>query len=319
MWHGLVFVLASMLPTFPSLSGATAWLNSPPLTPAALRGKVVLVEFWTYTCVNWERTLPYVRAWAARYKTDGFVVIGVHTPEFSFEKNLDNIRRAMQGDRIDYPVAVDSDYAIWNAFDNNYWPALYLIDAEGHIRYHHFGEGAYEASESEIRQLLSDAGHHLNGPTYVSVDPVGLEVAADWDDVKSGETYLGSDRTTNFVSPAPTLLPLNSWAVSGDWKIGREAIELNRADGTIVFQFHARDLNLIMGPTRPGTSVRFRVRIDGHPPGNAHGVDADANGDGVVSEQRTYQLIRQPKPIVDRRFEIEFFGPGIQAFDVTFG
>jgi thiol-disulfide isomerase/thioredoxin len=308
-----------MLPTFPSLSGATAWLNSPPLTPAALRGKVVLVEFWTYTCVNWERTLPYVRAWAAKYKDDGFVVIGVHTPEFSFEKNLDNIRHAIQGDRIDYPVAVDSDYAIWNAFDNSYWPALYLIDAEGHIRYHHFGEGAYEASESEIRKLLEDAGRHFNGPTYVSVDPVGLEVAAGWNDVKSGETYLGSDRTTNFVSPAPTLLPLNSWAVSGDWTIGKEAVELNRADGKIVFQFHARDLNLIMGPAEPGTPVRFRVRIDGHPPGNAHGVDADANGDGVVSEQRTYQLIRQPKPIVDRRFEIEFFGPGIQAFDVTFG
>jgi thiol-disulfide isomerase/thioredoxin len=319
MWHGLLFVLASMLPTFPSLSGATAWLNSPPLTPAALRGKVVLVEFWTYTCVNWERTLPYVRAWAAKYKEDGFVVIGVHTPEFSFEKNLDNIRHAIQGDRIDYPVAVDSDYAIWNAFDNSYWPALYLIDAEGHIRYHHFGEGAYEASESEIRKLLEDAGRHFNGPTYVSVDPVGLEVAAGWNDVKSGETYLGSDRTTNFVSPAPTLLPLNSWAVSGDWTIGKEAVELNRADGKIVFQFHARDLNLIMGPAEPGTPVRFRVRIDGHPPGNAHGVDADANGDGVVSEQRTYQLIRQPKPIVDRRFEIEFFGPGIQAFDVTFG
>jgi thiol-disulfide isomerase/thioredoxin len=319
MWHGLLFVLASMLPTFPSLSGATAWLNSPPLTPAALRGKVVLVEFWTYTCVNWERTLPYVRAWAAKYKDDGFVVIGVHTPEFSFEKNLDNIRHAIQGDRIDYPVAVDSDYAIWNAFDNSYWPALYLIDAEGHIRYHHFGEGAYEASESEIRKLLEDAGRHFNGPTYVSVDPVGLEVAAGWNEVKSGETYLGSDRTTNFVSPAPTLLPLNSWAVSGDWTIGKEAVELNRADGKIVFQFHARDLNLIMGPAEPGTPVRFRVRIDGHPPGNAHGVDADANGDGVVSEQRTYQLIRQPKPIVDRRFEIEFFGPGIQAFDVTFG
>jgi thiol-disulfide isomerase/thioredoxin len=319
MWHGLLFVLASMLPTFPSLSGATAWLNSPPLTPAALRGKVVLVEFWTYTCVNWERTLPYVRAWAAKYKEDGFVVIGVHTPEFSFEKNLDNIRHAIQGDRIDYPVAVDSDYAIWNAFDNSYWPALYLIDAEGHIRYHHFGEGAYEASESEIRKLLEDAGRHFNGPTYVSVDPVGLEVAAGWNDVKSGETYLGSDRTTNFVSPAPTLLPLNSWAVSGDWTIGKEAVDLNRADGKIVFQFHARDLNLIMGPAEPGTPVRFRVRIDGRPPGNAHGVDADANGDGVVSEQRTYQLIRQPKPIVDRRFEIEFFGPGIQAFDVTFG
>jgi thiol-disulfide isomerase/thioredoxin len=319
MWHGLLFVLASMLPTFPSLSGATAWLNSPPLTPAALRGKVVLVEFWTYTCVNWERTLPYVRAWAAKYKDDGFVVIGVHTPEFSFEKNLDNIRRALQGDRIDYPVAVDSDFAVWRAFDNDYWPALYLIDAQGHIRYHHFGEGAYEASESEIRTLLEDAGHHPNGPAFVSVDPVGLEVAANWDDVKSAETYLGSDRTTNFVSPAPAQLPLNSWAVSGDWRIGKEATELNRADGTIIFQFHARDLNLIMGPAKPGTSVRFRVRIDGHPPGNAHGSDANANGDGVVSEQRTYQLIRQPKPIVDRRFEIEFLDPGIQAFDVTFG
>ncbi|HTV91311.1 MAG TPA: redoxin domain-containing protein [Verrucomicrobiae bacterium] len=300
-------------------AGATAWLNSSPLTPADLQGKVVAVEFWTYTCVNWERMLPYVRAWAAKYKNDGLVVIGVHTPEFSFEKNLDNIRRAIQGDRIDYPVAVDSDYAIWRAFDNEYWPALYLIDAQGRIRYHHFGEGAYEESETEIRKLLADAGHRINGPAFVSVDPTGLEVAVDWDNVRSAETYLGSERTTNFVSPAPEHLPLNSWAVSGDWTLGKEAVALKRADGKIVFQFHARDLNLIMGPAAAGTSVRFRVTIDGHPPGAAHGSDVDANGDGVVSEQRTYQLIRQPKPIVDRRFDIEFFGPGVEAFDVTFG
>jgi thiol-disulfide isomerase/thioredoxin len=307
MLHGLLF------------AGATAWLNSAPLTPADLQGKVVVVEFWTYTCVNWERTLPYVRAWATKYKDDGLIVIGVHTPEFSFEKNLDNIRRAIQADRIEYPVAMDSDYAIWHAFDNEYWPAIYLIDAHGRVRYHHFGEGDYEASESEIRKLLADAGHRVNGPAFVSVDPVGLEVAADWDDVKSPETYLGSDRTTGFVASAPAHLPLNSWTVSGDWTIGKEAVELNRANGKIVFAFHARDLNLIMGPAKPGTSVRFRVSIDGHPPGAAHGGDVDANGDGTVSEQRTYQLIRQPKPILDRRFEIEFFGPGVQAFDVTFG
>jgi thiol-disulfide isomerase/thioredoxin len=307
MLHGLLF------------AGATAWLNSAPLTPADLQGKVVVVEFWTYTCVNWERTLPYVRAWATKYKDDGLIVIGVHTPEFSFEKNLDNIRRAIQADRIEYPVAVDSDYAIWHAFDNEYWPAIYLIDAHGRVRYHHFGEGDYEASESEIRKLLADAGHRVNGPAFVSVDPVGLEVAADWDDVKSPETYLGSDRTTGFVASPPAHLPLNSWTVSGDWTIGKEAVELNRANGKIVFAFHARDLNLIMGPAKPGTSVRFRVSIDGHPPGAAHGGDVDANGDGTVSEQRTYQLIRQPKPILDRRFEIEFFGPGVQAFDVTFG
>jgi thiol-disulfide isomerase/thioredoxin len=307
MLHGLLF------------AGATAWLNSAPLTPADLQGKVVVVEFWTYTCVNWERTLPYVRAWATKYKDDGLIVIGVHTPEFSFEKNLDNIRRAIQADRIEYPVAVDSDYAIWHAFDNEYWPAIYLIDAHGRVRYHHFGEGDYEASESEIRKLLADAGHRVNGPAFVSVDPVGLEVAADWDDVKSPETYLGSDRTTGFVASAPAHLPLNSWTVSGDWTIGKEAVELNRANGKIVLAFHARDLNLIMGPAKPGTSVRFRVSIDGHPPGAAHGGDVDANGDGTVSEQRTYQLIRQPKPILDRRFEIEFFGPGVQAFDVTFG
>jgi thiol-disulfide isomerase/thioredoxin len=307
MVHGLIF------------AGAVAWLNSQPLTPAELHGKVVLVQFWTYTCVNWERTLPYVRAWAAKYKDDGLVVVGVHTPEFSFEKNLDNIRRAIQGDRIDYPVAVDSDYAIWRAFDNEYWPALYLIDAQGRVRYHHFGEGGYEESESEIRKLLGEAGHHVNGPAFVSVDPVGLEVAADWDDVKSAETYLGSDRTQHFISPAPAHLPLNSWSLSGDWTVGKEAIELNRANGQFIYQFHARDLNLIMGPAKPGTSVRFRVLLDGHPPDAAHGSDVDANGDGTVSEQRTYQLIRQPKPIVDRRFEIEFFGPGVQAFDVTFG
>jgi thiol-disulfide isomerase/thioredoxin len=307
MLHGLLF------------AGATAWLNSAPLTPADLQGKVVVVEFWTYTCVNWERTLPYVRAWATKYKDDGLIVIGVHTPEFSFEKNLDNIRRAIQADRIEYPVAMDSDYAIWHAFDNEYWPAIYLIDAHGRVRYHHFGEGDYEASESEIRKLLADAGHRVNGPAFVSVDPVGLEVAADWDDVKSPETYLGSDRTTGFVASAPAHLPLNSWTVSGDWTIGKEAVELNRANGKIVLAFHARDLNLIMGPAKPGTSVRFRVSIDGHPPGAAHGGDVDANGDGTVSEQRTYQLIRQPKPILDRRFEIEFFGPGVQAFDVTFG
>src|SRR5580658_4426337 len=231
MLHGLLF------------AGATAWLNSAPLTPADLQGKVVVVEFWTYTCVNWERTLPYVRAWATKYKDDGLIVIGVHTPEFSFEKNLDNIRRAIQADRIEYPVAMDSDYAIWHAFDNEYWPAIYLIDAHGRVRYHHFGEGDYEASESEIRKLLADAGHRVNGPAFVSVDPVGLEVAADWDDVKSPETYLGSDRTTGFVASAPAHLPLNSWTVSGDWTIGKEAVELNRANGKIVLAFHARDLN----------------------------------------------------------------------------
>jgi thiol-disulfide isomerase/thioredoxin len=317
--------------TLPSFSGAVEWLNSKPLTGAELRGKVVLVEFWTYTCVNWLRTLPYVRAWAKKYQDKGLVVIGVHTPEFGFEKNLDNVRQAMKEMRIDYPVAVDSNYAIWNAFGNEYWPALYFIDAQGRIRHHHFGEGDYEQSERVIQQLLVEAGNNGVGNGLVSVDPKGLEAAADWSDLKSAENFLGFERTENFVSPGgvvanqrhvyevPAALRLNDWALTGAWTMEKEGVVLDEAGGKIAYRFHARDVNLIMGARSRGASVRFRVLVDGQPPGTAHGGDVDANGYGSVSEQRTYQLIRQPKPIVDRQFEIQFLEPGVEAFDFTFG
>jgi thiol-disulfide isomerase/thioredoxin len=317
--------------TLPSFAGAVGWLNSKPLTPAGLRGKVVLVQFWTYTCVNWLRTLPYVRAWAEKYKDKGLVVIGVHTPEFGFEKNIDNIRRAMKEMGIEYPVAIDSNYALWNAFGNEYWPALYLIDARGRIRRHHFGEGDYEQSERAIQQLLVEAGNRDIGNGLVSVDPRGLEVAADWNDVGSPENFLGYDRTENFASPGgavadkrhvyggPERLGLNNWSLSGAWTIEIEAVALSEAGGRIAYTFHARDLNLIMGPKAQGTSLRFRVFVDGQPPGAAHGGDVDANGYGTVFEHRTYQLIRQAKPVADRKFEIEFLDPGVEAFDFTFG
>jgi thiol-disulfide isomerase/thioredoxin len=303
---------------FPSLHGAVEWLNSKPLTPSELRGKVVLVDFWTYTCVNWLRTLPYVRAWAAKYRDDDLVVIGVHTPEFRFEKSLDNIRRAIKERRIEYAVAVDSNYGIWNAFRNEYWPALYLIDAQGRIRYHQFGEGGYEESERAIQQLLVEAGRRSVPHGVVSVDPRGLELAADWNDVRSPESYLGSERAQNLASPGAPL-GLNDWALSGDWTVERDAVLLNKANGRIRYRFHARDVNLIMGPAKQGTTVPFRVFIDGKPPGAAHGTDVDAGGYGTVSAQGTYQLIRQPKPISDRQFEIEFLAPAVEAFDFTFG
>lgn len=315
----------------PSLGGAVEWLNTKPLSPSALHGKVVLVDFWTYTCVNWRRTLPYVRAWAEKYKSDGLVIIGVHTPEFSFEKNIGNVRQAMKDMQIEYPVAIDSNYAIWNAFRNEYWPALYFIDAQGRVRHHVFGEGQYEESERVIQQLLAETGHRPSSGALVSVDPRGLEVAADWNDLKSPENFLGYERTNGFASrgepvlnkphtyAAPESLELNQWALSGDWTLGREAVVLNRPHGRITYRFQGRDLNLVLGPPKPGTSVRFRVFIDGQPPGAAHGSDVDARGYGSVSEQRTYQLIRQAKPIVARQFEIEFLDSEVEAFDFTFG
>jgi len=315
----------------PSLDGALAWLNSPPLTPADLRGKVVLIEFWTYTCVNWLRTLPYVRAWAGKYRDHGLAVIGVHTPEFSFEHDIDNVRRAAKEMRVEYPIAIDSNYAIWNAFNNEYWPALYFVDAQGHIRHHHFGEGEYERSELVIQQLLAAAGADGIGHGLVSVDPRGLEVPADWDDVKSEENFLAYERTENFASPGgamlnkrrvyttPARLSLNQWALSGDWTVEKEAVVLNTANGRIAYRFHARDLNLVMGPEARGSSVRFRVLIDGRPPDAAHGIDVDGDGNGTIVEPRTYQLIRQPKPIADRQFEIEYLDSGVAAFDFTFG
>ena len=316
---------------FPSLGGATEWLNSPPLTAAGLRGKVVLVDFWTYSCINWRRTLPYVRAWGEKYKNQGLVVIGVHSPEFEFEKNVDNVRWAAKDMRIDYPIAIDSDHAIWRAFRNDYWPALYLIDAQGHIRHHQFGEGDYELSERIIQQLLAEARATGIGSELVSVDAHGLEAAADVGSLRSPETYVGYERAENLVSRdgtiydkphvyvGPARLRLNHWALSGDWTIGKQAAVLNKADGRIAYRFHARDVNLIMGPLARGASVRFRVRVDGQPPGAAHGVDVDDHGNGKVTESRMYQLIRQPKPIADRLFEIEFLDPGVAAFDFTFG
>jgi thiol-disulfide isomerase/thioredoxin len=315
----------------PALRGATTWLNSPPLTAAHLRGKVVLVDFWTYTCINWLRTLPYLRAWAEKYRDQGLVVIGVHTPEFAFEGNLENVRRAAKEMRVDYPIAVDSDYAIWQAFDNHYWPALYLVDTGGYIRHHYFGEGAYEQTESIIQQLLAETGRDGSDHTLVSVTARGAEVAADWGNVQSSETYLGYARTEHFASPGgarwdkprvyalPTLLLLNQWALSGDWTIEQWAVVLQEPNGRIAYRFHARDLHLVMGPAVPGISVRFRVLLDGQLPGAAHGIDLDEQGNGTVIEQRLYQLIRQPMPIADRQFEIEFLDSGVEAFVFTFG
>jgi thiol-disulfide isomerase/thioredoxin len=314
-----------------SLGSATQWLNSQPLTAAELSGKVVLVEFWTYTCINWLRTLPYVRAWAEKYKDQGLVVIGVHSPEFEFEKNVDNVRQAAKDMRVDYPIAIDSEHAIWRAFRNQYWPALYFVDAQGRIRHHQFGEGEYEQSERIIQQLLAEAGTGGIGHELVSVTGRGAEAAADWDSLKSPENYVGYERTENFASPggevldkrrvyaAPARLRLNHWALSGDWTVRKQATVLNKANGRIAYRFHARDLHLVMGPSTRGTSVRFRVLIDRQPPGVAHGIDVDDQGNGTVSEQRLYQLIRQPQPITDRQFEIEFLDSGVEAFAFTFG
>jgi thiol-disulfide isomerase/thioredoxin len=322
----------------PSLSGATGWLNSAPLTTDSLRGKVVLVNFWTYTCINWLRTLSYVRAWVEKYADQGMVVIGVHTPEFTFEHDLDNVRRAVKEMRVGYPVAIDNDYSVWSAFNNHYWPALYFVDAQGRVRHHQFGEGAYEQSEMVIQQLLAEARSERIGDTVgdiprdlVSVDPRGIEVAADWEDLQTPETYVGYEQTANFASPggiawdqsqtytAPARLGLNHWALSGDWTVQRGAAALNTPNGRIVYRFHARDLHLVMGPAERGSSVRFRVFIDGEPAGVAHGADTDEQGNGIVSEQRTYQLIRQPVPIADQTFEIEFLDSGLEAFAFTFG
>jgi thiol-disulfide isomerase/thioredoxin len=316
---------------FPPLDGATGWLNSERLTPAALRGKVVLVNFWTYTCVNWRRTLPYVRAWSQKYKDHGLVVVGVHTPEFSFEHNVDNIRWALKDMKIEYPVAVDSDYAIWRAFDNEYWPASYFVDAKGHIRHHQFGEGEYLRGEAVIQQLLTEAGFDGFNHEPVLVSPYGAEVGADLANLRSPETYVGYEQTKNFASPHgatlnkphiysfPTRLDLNSWALAGSWTMRKGAVAPNQNGGQIAYRFHARDLNLVMGPAVQKKPVRFRVLLDGHPPGAAHGADIDDQGNGTVVEQRLYQLIRQTRPITDRQFEIQFLDSGAEAFDFTFG
>jgi len=315
----------------PSFDGATEWLNSPPLTTAELRGKVVLVNFWTYTCINWLRQLPYVRAWAGKYSGHGLVVIGVATPEFGFEHDLGNVRRAVRDMRVDYPVAVDNDYAVWSAFDNHYWPALYFADAQGRIRHHHFGEGEYQQSEMVIQQLLAEAGSEGAGRDLVSVEARGIEAPADWASLRTPETYAGYERTENFASPGgavpgkrhvyqvPAELRLNNWALAGDWTMDEQAATLNEAGGQISYRFHARDLHMVMGPGAPDAPGRFRVLIDGQPPGPAHGGDVDDQGHGTVAEQRLHQLIRQPGPITDRTFEITFLDPDVQAYSFTFG
>jgi thiol-disulfide isomerase/thioredoxin len=313
-----------------AIGRATEWLNSPPLTPSGLAGKVVLVDFWTYTCINWLRTLPHLRAWAQKYR-EGVILIGVHTPEFPFEHDLDNVRRAVRQMRIEYPVVIDNDYGIWRAFRNQYWPALYFMDPAGRIRERHFGEGEFERSERNIQRRLADAG--VAGPRegVVSVAGDGLEAAADWGSLKSPEAYVGYERMQNFVSrggadpdrrrdySAPGRLALNEWALAGQWTVGRQATVLSVPNGRIVHRFHARDLHLVMGPSRRETEIRFRVSIDGQPPAAAHGLDVDARGTGRAAEQRLYQLIRQPRPIVDRTFEIEFLDAGVEVFAFTFG
>ncbi|HIE4197420.1 MULTISPECIES: cytochrome c biogenesis protein DipZ [Burkholderia] len=320
--------------TLPSLDGAVQWLNSPPLTAAGLRGKVVLVDFWTYSCINCLRTLPYTTAWARKYAPYGLVVIGVHAPEFAFERDIGNVKKAVHDLGIDYPVAIDNGYAIWRAFNNEYWPAHYFIDAQGRIRHHHFGEGEYAQSERAIQSLLAEAGHPdaLNVPLGLAGAPAkGALAAADSADVRSPETYVGYARAESFASPggvvrdaahrydAPGTPDLNGWGLAGTWNVGAERASLAAPDGRIVYRFHARDLHLVLGPGANGRPVRFRVTLDGAAPGAAHGADVDAQGYGTVTGQRLYQLVRQPGAIADRTFAIEFLDPGVDAYAFTFG
>ena len=315
----------------PSLDRSTEWINSTRLTDADLRGKVVVIEFWTYSCINWRRQLPYVRAWFEKYKDKGLVVIGVHTPEFEFEKNTDLVRLASKNTKVDYPVVLDSDYSIWNSFSNRYWPALYFVDIDGNIRHHQFGEGGYEQSERIIQMLLAESGISGVAENIATVDATGAEAPADWNDLVSPENYVGFDRTQNFASAAepklneafayelPSQLNLGDWALSGNWTIGHQATTLNSVSGGVRYRFHARDLHLVMGPETAGEPIRFRILIDGQPPGAAHGVDIDEQGNGIAREPRMYQLIRQQRPISDRTFEIQFLDPHIQIFSFTFG
>lgn len=317
----------------PALNGATGWLNSPPLTSAGLHGKVVLIDFWTYSCINCLRSLPYVNGWYQKYKDHGLVVLGVHSPEFAFEKDVGNVRRAVHDLNVTYPVALDSNYGIWRAFDNQYWPAHYFIDAQGHIRGHHFGEGDYPESERIIRELLTEAGFRNLPPAGISTaDATGVQAAADQNNMLSPETYVGYARSEHFSSPshvvpdqsaqyaAPGHLETNQWALTGKWTVDDEKGTLDVARGTIVFRFQARDLHLVLGPGPSGKPIRFRIRLDGADPGVSHGTDTDATGAGVVTNQRLYQLIRQPTgDIHPRTFTIEFLDAGVQAYAFTFG
>jgi thiol-disulfide isomerase/thioredoxin len=301
----------------PGFEGATGWLNSEPLSGPDLRGRVVLVDFWTYTCINWLRTLGYVRAWADQYADQGLVVVGVHTPEFPFEQDADNVRRAVKELDVAYPVALDNDYAVWRAFSNQYWPAVYIADADGRIRHHQFGEGGYEECERVVQSLLREAGRDGAGDDLVSVTDYGFEAQADWTNLQSPEAYLGSGQAQNYVDGTPERLELNQWALSGDWAIEPRASVLNESHGQIRFRFHARDVNLVL--RAQDAPVPFRVRVDGEPPGDGHGLDIDRDGDGTLDEPRLYQLIRQPGSISDRTVEITFQEPGVEAYAFTFG
>jgi thiol-disulfide isomerase/thioredoxin len=308
----------------PSLGGATGWLNSEPLGPAELRGRVVLVDFWTLTCINWLRTEPYVRGWSQAFRDDGLVVIGVHTPEFSFEHDIDRVRQATTDRAIDYPVAIDNDYAVWNAFDNHYWPALYFVDTDGVIRDHHFGEGRYEQSDRVIQRLLGVDREP------VRVEGLGVEAEADWHHLRTPETYLGYARSENFASAdeaafderrayqLPQHLRVNHWALAGEWTIGSESVVLDGTGGSIAYRFHARDAHLVLSP---GTRepIPFRVLLDGRPPGPSHGVDVDPDGNGVLRDGRLYQLVRAHDEVRERTLEITFREPGAEAYVFTFG
>ncbi|MBD8666292.1 cytochrome c biogenesis protein DipZ [Pseudomonas lurida] len=317
--------------TLPPLEGAVQWLNSPPLTAEALKGKVVLVDFWTYSCINCLRTLPYVKAWAEKYRDQGLVVIGVHAPEFAFERDVSNVTKAMKDLGITYPVAIDNAYKIWRAFDNQYWPAHYFADAKGQIRYHHFGEGDYAESERVIQQLLREAGARNVAGGLIQADAKGVQQAPDMNEVQSPETYLGYQRAENFIStgtlatnqvanyPAAGNLALNHWTLEGQWNVGGQQATLNQPGGRIVYRFHARDLHLVLGPGADGKPVRFNVTVDGQAPGDAHGTDVAPDGSGTVTEQRLYQLVRQPGAVQDHTFTIEFLDPNVAAYAFTFG
>jgi thiol-disulfide isomerase/thioredoxin len=315
----------------PDLDGAIGWLNSAPLSSKSLRGKVVLVDFWTYTCINSLRPLPFVKSWAEKYKDAGLVVIGVHTPEFSFEREPANVGNAVRDLKVSYPVAIDSDHKIWQAYNNEYWPAQYLTDAKGRLRYHHFGEGDYGDFERAIQELLKEKGATGLASDTTSVSSVGIEAAPDWTDARSPETYIGYRQARNFASlervhrdliqvySAPAKLSLNHWGLSGSWNVNAESAVLQAEPGKIMFRFHSRDLHLVMAPAKGGKPVRFKVTLDGTAPGENCGVDTAPDGSGEIREPRLYQLIRQKGPIVDRTFEIEFLDSGAQALDFTFG
>ncbi|TBA90465.1 cytochrome c biogenesis protein DipZ [Rhizobium ruizarguesonis] len=314
----------------PSLDGAVEWLNSTPLTTEQLRGKVVLVDFWTYSCINCIRTIPYIKAWAEKYKDQGLVVIGVHAPEFAFEKKIDNVKKAISDFQIGYPVAIDNDYSIWRAFENSYWPAGYLIDAKGQIRYHHFGEGNYNKTEKAIQDLLREAGSQTTASAPVARDAKGVEAGPDLGNIRSGETYLGYEQAANFASPEELQADtarnytiaepgLNGWGLSGTWTVGRDQATLDQPGGGITYRFSARDLHLVLGPGAGGKPVRFQVKVDGKAPGPDHGSDIDADGNGTVTATRLYQLVRQSGTVAARNFEIRFLDRGVQAYAFTFG